>query len=176
MNILLLKKPGDHETCAALKAAVVFLRHRFPNQLNFIVEQETKEVDMMNLYSFSSSSTDQQQLECQRVVDLIVTFGGDGTILHASSLFPYQVPPILSFSLGSLGFLLPFSFKDFRSVLESIFTRPFAILNRMRLSTSLRNEDDGKIQSSPIQVMNCASGTKCPIGSYRLFYRGYLFD
>ena len=42
-------------------------------------------------------------------VDLIVTLGGDGTILHAASLFKVgAVPPVLSFSMGTLGFLLPF--------------------------------------------------------------------
>jgi NAD kinase len=40
---------------------------------------------------------------------LVVTLGGDGTILHASSLFSAgAVPPVLSFSMGTLGFLLPF--------------------------------------------------------------------
>jgi NADH kinase len=42
-------------------------------------------------------------------IDLVVTLGGDGTILHASSLFSIgAVPPVLSFSMGTLGFLLPF--------------------------------------------------------------------
>ena len=42
-------------------------------------------------------------------IDLVVTLGGDGTILHASSLFSSgAVPPVLSFSMGTLGFLLPF--------------------------------------------------------------------
>jgi NADH kinase len=42
-------------------------------------------------------------------IGLVVTLGGDGTILHASSLFSVgAVPPVLSFSMGTLGFLLPF--------------------------------------------------------------------
>jgi NAD kinase len=43
-------------------------------------------------------------------LDLIITLGGDGTILHVSSLYarPGKVPPVLSFSMGSLGFLTPF--------------------------------------------------------------------
>ena len=42
-------------------------------------------------------------------IDLVITLGGDGTILHASSLFKIgAVPPVLSFSMGTLGFLLPF--------------------------------------------------------------------
>ena len=35
----------------------------------------------------------------------MVCLGGDGTILHASSLFQRAIPPVISFSLGSLGFL-----------------------------------------------------------------------
>lgn len=47
-------------------------------------------------------------------IDLVVTLGGDGTILHASSLFSAgAVPPVLSFSMGTLGFLLPF--RSYRS-------------------------------------------------------------
>jgi NAD kinase len=47
----------------------------------------------------------------QHEIDLIITLGGDGTMLHVSSLYdrPGVVPPVLSFSMGSLGFLTPFS-------------------------------------------------------------------
>lgn len=38
-------------------------------------------------------------------VDFVVCLGGDGVILHASNLFTKAVPPIVSFNLGSLGFL-----------------------------------------------------------------------
>lgn len=41
--------------------------------------------------------------------NLVITLGGDGTILHVSNLFGQgECPPVLSFSMGSLGFLLPF--------------------------------------------------------------------
>lgn len=39
------------------------------------------------------------------MVDFVVCLGGDGVILHASNLFPTAVPPVVSFNLGSLGFL-----------------------------------------------------------------------
>ncbi len=38
-------------------------------------------------------------------VDFIVCLGGDGLMLHAASLFGPALPPIISFKLGSLGFL-----------------------------------------------------------------------
>jgi NADH kinase len=41
--------------------------------------------------------------------NMVITLGGDGTILHVSHLFGEgECPPVLSFSMGSLGFLLPF--------------------------------------------------------------------
>ncbi|KAK5073530.1 NADH kinase pos5 [Lithohypha guttulata] len=56
-------------------------------------------------------------------VDLIVTFGGDGTILHASSLFAAaaRVPPILSFSMGTLGFLSEWKFAEFKRAFRETY-------------------------------------------------------
>lgn len=52
--------------------------------------------------------------------DLVLTLGGDGTVLYTSWLFQRIVPPILSFSLGSLGFLTNFSFASYKPHLDRI--------------------------------------------------------
>ena len=52
-------------------------------------------------------------------IDFVVCLGGDGTLLYASSLFQQSVPPIMAFHLGSLGFLTPFKFEDFRTQVGS---------------------------------------------------------
>lgn len=52
--------------------------------------------------------------------DLVLTLGGDGTVLFTSWLFQRVVPPVLSFSLGSLGFLTSFDFANYRSQLDSV--------------------------------------------------------
>ena len=91
---------------------------------------------------------------------MVVTLGGDGTILHASSLFSAgAVPPVLSFSMGTLGFLLPFrkfmieqispnqssnmclDIDDFDKALESVFTGKATILNRMRLACTFYDKE-----------------------------------
>jgi NAD kinase len=41
------------------------------------------------------------------VIDAVITIGGDGTLLHVSSLFEKSVL-VLSFNMGTLGFLMPF--------------------------------------------------------------------
>ncbi|KAJ3502553.1 hypothetical protein NLJ89_g8836 [Agrocybe chaxingu] len=75
-------------------------------------------------------------------IDLVVTLGGDGTILHASSLFSSgAVPPVLSFSMGTLGFLLPFHIDDFDKALESVFSSKATILNRMRLACTFYDSE-----------------------------------
>jgi NAD+ kinase len=52
--------------------------------------------------------------------DLVLTLGGDGTVLFTSWLFQRIVPPILSFSLGSLGFLTNFDFSQYKEALDKI--------------------------------------------------------
>lgn len=46
-------------------------------------------------------------------VDFVACLGGDGVILHASNLFKGAVPPVVSFNLGSLGFLTSHTVQTF---------------------------------------------------------------
>ncbi|CCK71104.1 NADH/NAD(+) kinase KNAG_0G00470 [Huiozyma naganishii CBS 8797] len=65
--------------------------------------------------------------------DLCVTMGGDGTVLFASTLFQKHVPPVLPFSLGSLGFLTNFDFGQFKQDLPVILNKKIKTNLRMRL-------------------------------------------
>jgi NAD+ kinase len=54
------------------------------------------------------------------VVDFVVCLGGDGVLLHASMLFKHAIPPVISFHLGSLGFLTNHDFRHFRADLANV--------------------------------------------------------
>lgn len=56
-------------------------------------------------------------------VDMTMTLGGDGTILHAASLFATSknVPPILSFSMGTLGFLGEWKFPEYKRAFREAY-------------------------------------------------------
>lgn len=56
-------------------------------------------------------------------VDAIATFGGDGTVLRAASLFKLHgsVPPILSFSMGTLGFLGEWNFGEHKKAWREMY-------------------------------------------------------
>lgn len=58
--------------------------------------------------------------ELHSCVDFIVCLGGDGLLLHAASLFGNALPPIISFKLGSLGFLTTHNYVDYRRHLRNV--------------------------------------------------------
>ncbi len=80
--------------------------------------------------------------------DLVVTLGGDGTVLFTSWLFQRIVPPVLSFSLGSLGFLTNFQFDDYRQHLDRVMGDSGMKVNlRMRFTCTVyrcRNRSRGR--------------------------------
>lgn len=91
-------------------------------------------------------------------IDFIICLGGDGTLLYASSLFQHSVPPVIAFNLGSLGFLTPFEFKEFPTVLKKVLKGTLGFTLRNRLDTTLwtdsGEEDDEPILPESHQVLN----------------------
>lgn len=70
--------------------------------------------------------------------DLVLTLGGDGTVLYTSWLFQRIVPPILSFSLGSLGFLTNFEFAAYKTHLDRVMGEQGMRVNlRMRFTCTI---------------------------------------
>jgi len=67
------------------------------------------------------------------VVDLIICLGGDGTLLYASSLFQGNVPPVMAFHLGSLGFLTPFEFHNYQEPVTHVLDGKASLTLRSRL-------------------------------------------
>ncbi|KAF2972714.1 hypothetical protein GQX73_g1022 [Xylaria multiplex] len=76
--------------------------------------------------------------------DFIITLGGDGTVLYASWLFQRIVPPVLSFSLGSLGFLTKFDFNDYQQSLNTAFTVGVTVSLRLRFEGTVMRSQERK--------------------------------
>jgi NADH kinase len=70
----------------------------------------------------------------QRHIDLVVSVGGDGTLLHVSTLFPHRVPPTLAFGCGSFGFLMPFNPDTAPQALDALLQGRLRVFNRTRLA------------------------------------------
>lgn len=77
--------------------------------------------------------------------DLVLTLGGDGTVLFTSWLFQRIVPPVLSFSLGSLGFLTNFEFERYKEHLNRVMGDVGMRVNlRMRFTCTVFRQDRSK--------------------------------
>ncbi|XP_033763061.1 NAD kinase-like isoform X3 [Pecten maximus] len=74
-------------------------------------------------------------------VDFIICLGGDGTLLYASSLFQSSVPPVMAFNLGSLGFLTPFHFNNFKDHVSCVLEGNASLLLRYRLKCIVSKRD-----------------------------------
>ncbi|KAI1753459.1 ATP-NAD kinase-like domain-containing protein [Xylaria castorea] len=85
--------------------------------------------------------------------DFIITLGGDGTVLYASWLFQRIVPPVLSFALGSLGFLTKFDFNEYQQCLTTAFTAGVTVSLRLRFEgTIMRSQERKKALESSRDV------------------------
>ncbi|BFZ55550.1 hypothetical protein PYCC9005_002591 [Savitreella phatthalungensis] len=85
-------------------------------------------------------------LKSPQLFDFVITLGGDGTVLYSSWLFQRIVPPVLSFALGSLGFLTMFDFTDFERDVVSVLNEGVTAALRMRIECVVyrarRHRDD----------------------------------
>lgn len=124
-NMLLLKK--DFAPIVT-ESFVQYIRHvhaSYPGT-HPIVEpataQELHEAFDFPLYTTLAGRADDAP-RFDSKVDLVSTLGGDGTILRAASLFANSptVPPVLSFGMGTLGFLGEWSFKEHKRALREVY-------------------------------------------------------
>ncbi|KAE8146923.1 ATP-NAD kinase-like domain-containing protein [Aspergillus avenaceus] len=77
--------------------------------------------------------------------DLVLTLGGDGTVLFTSWLFQRIVPPVLCFSLGSLGFLTNFEFENYKQHLNGVMGDVgMRVSVRMRFTCTVFRKDRSK--------------------------------
>ena len=89
---------------------------------------------------------------CKRnphLFEIVVALGGDGTVLYASWLFQRVVPPVMSFALGSLGFLTKFDYDDHQTTLKRAFAEGVTVSLRLRLEgTIMRSQgrEDADLQ------------------------------
>ena len=71
-----------------------------------------------------------------REVDLLVVFGGDGTMLRAAREIAGSHTPVLGINIGSLGFLTAVSSAEMRSALDQVWSGRFRIESRHLLEAS----------------------------------------
>lgn len=115
---LVLKKPGP-ALMEEAKEVASFLYHQ--EKMNILVEPDVHDIfARIPGFGFVQTFYLQDTSDLHERVDFVACLGGDGVILHASNLFRGAVPPVISFNLGSLGFLTSHPFEDYRQDLRQV--------------------------------------------------------
>lgn len=70
-------------------------------------------------------------------LDLIISLGGDGTILSTARLVSRYKVPILGVNIGNLGFLTSVEISEFRAAINSILEGDFFIEERIMLECTM---------------------------------------
>ncbi|KAM0838080.1 hypothetical protein ACQ4PT_061217 [Festuca glaucescens] len=156
-TVLFVTKPNSNAVHALCSEMVRWLKEH--NNMNIFVEPRvSKELLIEDSYFnfIQTWANDQEMKTLHTKVDLIVTLGGDGTVLWAASLFRGPVPPVVAFSLGSLGFMTPFPSEKYRECLDNVLKRPFTITLRSRLQCHVIRDaaKDEVVTEEPIIVLN----------------------
>ncbi|KAG2306425.1 hypothetical protein Bca52824_026173 [Brassica carinata] len=133
-TVIIFTKPNSTSVRVLSVEMVRWLRDH--KGLNVYVEPRVKAELLSESSSFDFVQTWEDDKEISLLhpkVDLVITLGGDGTVLWAASMFKGPVPPIVPFSMGSLGFMTPFHSEQYRDCLESVLRGPISITLRHRL-------------------------------------------
>ncbi|MCS6965753.1 MAG: NAD(+)/NADH kinase [Candidatus Kapabacteria bacterium] len=70
--------------------------------------------------------------------DIIVTFGGDGTMLSAAQRFLLSGVPLMGVNVGKLGFLAEFGVHELDSALQALLQGNYRIVDRTVLEAEVR--------------------------------------
>lgn len=146
-NIYVVKKPWNSSVRDAMIEFIEYVNQNFPD-INIIVSEDVAD-ELISENIKISKGKGQVTIftgginDIVNKTDLIVTLGGDGTILRAVSAFSNSnVPPVLSFALGTLGFLLPFDFLKFKESFQSVYDLRSKALHRNRLECHVVRKKD----------------------------------
>ncbi|KAM0822079.1 hypothetical protein ACQ4PT_071738 [Festuca glaucescens] len=156
-TVLFITKPNSNSVRVLCAEMVRWLKEN--KNINVLVEPWvskellTQDTDR-NLVQTWDNDEETKMLHTK--VDLVVTLGGDGTVLWAASLFKGPVPPVVAFAMGSLGFMTPFPSEQYRDCLDNVLKGPFSITLRNRLQCHvIRDAAKDELETEePILVLN----------------------
>ena len=101
------------------------------------------------------------------LVDLIIVFGGDGTLLGAARKFINSDIPILGINMGTVGFLTDVNIENFESVIGDIFEGDYVLEERSLVEAKFADQEAFGLNEVLIH-----SGSYAQLMRYRLLIDG----
>lgn len=133
MKVAIYGKYYLNSTEPIIKDIFVFFNN---NQVEMVIESEflkilhEKEIIQKQYKTFTSHS------ELDNSFDMLISIGGDGTILRAAALVRNSGVPILGINAGRLGFLATVQKENIAEFMQFIIEKKYTISKRTLLSLS----------------------------------------
>jgi len=109
-----------------------------------------------------------------KVADIVISFGGDGTMLKLSKLILFSDVPIMGVNVGRLGFLAEYRIRELETAMSSIMSGSYRIVERSMLVSIVNGQKnyslndivlERKLTSRMITIEAYANGSH--IADYR---------
>ncbi len=78
--------------------------------------------------------------EFERFADVVMSFGGDGTMLKACHIFLKSALPVMGINIGKLGFLAEFSVEQLDAAISAVLTGDYIIEHRSVLECRINDQ------------------------------------
>lgn len=113
-SALIIKKPYDNIITSWLFKLGTLLQDKYNVRDIYVEKQVYNELKCDKFLSIEGI------LDLEKHIDFLVVLGGDGTMCYTSYLFQEYCPPIISFAMGSLGFLTPIDISVAEDQLDEV--------------------------------------------------------
>lgn len=128
IGIYVKEKSGEVIDSQNLDALILSLKKHTSN----VYIEETSEYKNSSLVSLKYN-------DFVSKIDLIIVFGGDGTLLRAARNYLEHNIPILGINMGTVGFLTDIKIEDFESVIKDVLVGNCEIEQRNLVCASFGN-------------------------------------
>lgn len=115
-----------------MKRAIALMNHAWRDDVKESAQKFRQQIEAAGI-----NVIDARKEKIDQSVELIVVFGGDGTILHAAEIARGQQTPILGINYGHVGFLAEVDSNSFDAVVTAIKENTWTVDSRMTIDVKV---------------------------------------
>lgn len=110
------------------------------------------------------------------IADVIITFGGDGTILSAIQSYIKSDVPIMGFNVGKLGFLAEFVISGLEETLKDLMKGNYKVRTRTAIETEIDGETIYALNDIVLEKSDSSNMVEVKAYSNKHFIGEYFSD
>lgn len=163
MQIGIIVKPGSESALAALREVVQAVAIIEPEAKIFVEADGVGAVRQAPAHVARIAGADFAER-----MDLAIALGGDGTLIHAASLFPAREVPILGVNLGTIGFMTETTRENLSEGVAGAISGALPSSLRMRLDVRVWRGDRVVLERRILNDTVLANAALSRMGTYRV--------